>query len=197
MNIAPPRPASGAACLALFLCLAALAGSAQAQWAWRDAQGKITYSDAPPPADVQPASILRQPDMAPPAEAGKGDKSAPSGTYSTPDTMVRGADPAPAPAPAEAPRPAAGNPKSLAEQEADFRKRAAERERAAQKAEADEAKAAERAAACSQAQGYLQMIEAGTRLMRPDAEGNRNFLDDDQRAAEVQKAQETISKNCG
>jgi len=40
------------------------------------------------------------------------------------------------------------------------------------------------------------MLEEGTRLLRPDAEGNRNFLDDDQRAAEVQKTQDVIAKNC-
>jgi hypothetical protein len=84
----------------------------------------------------------------------------------------------------------------LAEQEADFRKRMAEREKAAQKAAQDEAQAGERASACAQAKGYLQMIEGGTRLMRPDAEGNRNFMDEDQRAAEIQKTQEVIAKNC-
>jgi hypothetical protein len=182
---------SAAGC-ALILILASWTTSAQAQWAWKDAAGNITYSDAPPPSDVNPAAILRQPASAP--DPGRDAHSGPGATYTTPSTEPRAADPPPAAA--EQTRPAAPAAKTLAEQEADFRKRAADRDKAAQKAEQDEAKAAERAANCSQAQGYLQMIESGARLMRPDAEGNRNFMDEDQRAAEVQKTQETIAKNC-
>jgi len=40
------------------------------------------------------------------------------------------------------------------------------------------------------------MLQGGTRLLRPDANGERNFLDDDQRAAEIQKTQDVIDKNC-
>jgi hypothetical protein len=32
--------------------------------------------------------------------------------------------------------------------------------------------------------------------MRADAEGNPSFVDEEQRAAEVQKAQDGIAKNC-
>jgi hypothetical protein len=191
------RPGSGAACLVLLAALTALSAGAQAQWVWRDASGNVTYSDAPPPADVQPTSILRQPTAPTAADLPNSGNSGPSGTYSTANPGSRGAEntvPPPAGA-AEIPR-AAGSSKTLAEQEADFRKRSAEREKAAQKAAQDEAQAGERAAACAQAKGYLQMIEGGTRLMRPDAEGNRNFMDEDQRAAEIQKTQEVIAKNC-
>jgi hypothetical protein len=183
------------------MSLTALVGSAQAQWAWRDASGNITYSDAPPPSNVQPTSILRQPSAITAADLPNGGNSGaaePSGASSPAGSESRGADgtPAPATGAAEAPRPASGA-KTLAEQEADFRKRTAEREKAAQKVEQEESQAAERAANCTQAKGYLQMIDGGTRLMRPDAEGNRNFMDEDQRAAEVAKTQETIAKNCG
>jgi len=98
-------------------------------------------------------------------------------------------------APAAAPPPPAPS-RTLAEQEAEFRKRQAEREKAAQKEEQDEAQANARAAACTQAKGYLELIQSGARLMRPDAEGNRNFMDEEQRAAEIQKAQDGIAKNC-
>jgi hypothetical protein len=196
MKIPTRRPALGASGLAVFLLLSALAGTAQAQWAWRDANGNITYSDAPPPSDVRPSSVLRQPEAPSAAEAPRGANSGLSDSYSSANPAAPAGDPAPAPGAAEAPRPVAPPTKTLAEQEADFRKRAADREKAAQKAEQDEAKAAERAAACTQAQGYLQMIQSGARLMRPDAEGNRNFMDEDQRAAEVQKTQETIAKTC-
>lgn len=182
------RPGTSAACLVLFCALSSLAGAAQAQWAWRDTSGNITYSDTPPPADVQPTNILQQPAPMTAADL----KRATSGPEASDPGRVQGATGSAAPAPA-APPPAT---RSLAEQDAEFRKRAAARQKAAQKEEEDETQATARAQACSQAKGYLQLIESGTRLMRPDAEGNRNYLDEEQRAAETQKAQENIAKNC-
>jgi hypothetical protein len=174
------------------LALAAGDAAAQAQWSWRDASGNITYSDTPPPSDVQPGSILHQPAVAP---ANSPNGGGPSGSYSS--GAAQPADGSEASAPQAGGRPpAAPQGKSLAEQEAEFRKRAMDREKAEQKAEQDEAQAKERAATCAQAQGYLQMIESGTRLMRPDAEGNRNFMDEDQRAAESEKTRDVIAKNC-
>jgi len=181
------RPVSGAACLGVFAALFCLHGVAQAQWAWRDTGGNITYSDSPPPADIQPANILQQPAPLTAADLRRATSGSGSG-----DGASQGAGGGAQPVPA-APQPAA---RTLADQEADFRKRAAEREKAAQKAEQDEAREKARAAACAQARGYLQLIESGTRLMRPDAEGNRNFMDEEQRAAETQKAQDGIAKNC-
>lgn len=185
-----PRRGYSAACLAVSACLLSLAGAAQAQWAWRDASGNITYSDTPPPADVRPTNILQQPAPLTAADLRRATGSETSGSAPAPSGGGEGA-PARAAAP---PSPAAKH--SLAEQEADFRKRQADREKANQKAEQDEAQANARAAACTQAKGYLQLIESGARLMRPDAEGNRNFMDEEQRAAEVQKAQDGIAKNC-
>ncbi|HVG04282.1 MAG TPA: DUF4124 domain-containing protein, partial [Burkholderiaceae bacterium] len=33
----------------------------EAQWAWKDTNGRVVYSDRPPPAEVKPANIVRQP----------------------------------------------------------------------------------------------------------------------------------------
>ena len=188
------RPGYGAACLALSACLLSLAGGAQAQWAWRDASGNITYSDTPPPSDVQPANILQQPAPLTAADLRRATAGSDRGSSQGPSGGGEGAAPSSA-APAAAPPPPAPS-RTLAEQEAEFRKRQAEREKAAQKEEQDEAQANARAAACTQAKGYLELIQSGARLMRPDAEGNRNFMDEEQRAAEIQKAQDGIAKNC-
>jgi len=186
------RPGTSAACLVLFCVLSALTGVAQAQWAWRDTAGNITYSDTPPPADIQPTNILQQPA---PMTAADLKRATSSPEASDPGRVQGATGSAPAaPAAPAAPPPAT---RSLAEQDAEFRKRAAARQKAAQKEEEDEAQAKARAEACSQAKGYLQLIESGTRLMRPDAEGNRNYLDEEQRAAETQKAQDNIAKSCG
>ena len=200
MKTTPWPPVRSNARLALFLCALAFVGSAQAQWVWRDASGNTTFSDSPPPAGVAPSDILRQPTVESstdtnsntPASSDRSDAS------SAPSANLRadGSAPAPAAAPTDQASKPPASAKTLAEQEADFRKRLAEREKAEQKEAEDETKATQRNAACNQAKTYLQMLEEGTRLLRPDAEGNRNFLDDDQRAAEVQKTQDVISKNC-
>jgi len=186
--------------LLLSLILTGGMGSAQAQWAWRDANGEITYSDTPPPADVSRSNILRQPTGVSPSNTDT-TSAAPSAPAinnggpvpATPRTSAPASAP-PSPAPqASKPNPA---PKSLAEQDADFRKRLTERQKAEEKEEQDEAQASQRAEACNQAKTYMDMLQGGTRLLRPDANGERNFLDDDQRAAEVQKTQDAINKNC-
>lgn len=189
----PFRRVSRAPALALLLgAFLGLAGAAQAQWAWRDATGAVTYSDAPPPPDVRPDAILRQPTTINPADLPSNRGDHPSANYDSPGTDTGGN-----PSVRDEPRrPGAPPARSLAEQDAEFRKRQAAHEKEQQKSADDEAQASERSAACTQAKTYLQMLQDGTRLMRPDAEGNRNFLDDEQRAAETQKAQDAVAKNC-
>jgi hypothetical protein len=186
----PSIHARGYAVTALFLGLLAGGGTAQAQWVWKDATGNPTFSDVPPPPDVKPEQILRRPGatVSPAAPApGTAPQAAPAD--------------GPAPAPAGAPGAAAGakpasGPKTIAEQEADFRKRQQERQKAEQKEAEDRAKAEQKQAACNQAQGYLSMVQSGTRLMRPNPDGTRGYMDDDARSAEMQRAQEQVSQNC-
>lgn len=181
------------------LMLAGSLATAQAQWAWRDANGEITYSDSPPPADVSRSNILRQPTGASTSSADSTAvaPSAPSASTTPPPVSPRvGTSAAPPPAqPAQANKPNPA-PKTLAEQDADFRKRLAEQQKAEEKQEQDEAQASQRSEACNQAKTYMDMLQGGTRLLRPDANGERNFLDDEQRAAEIQKTQDAMEKNC-
>ena len=205
MTKSPWPLAGGNLRCALFFALTLVASAAQAQWSWRDANGEVTFSDSPPPPEVMRSDILHQPTG--------GVSISTTGSEPAPATAVApAAAPAGAPhpgsppkieAPATAPPPGAqrpskpdAGPKTLAEQDADFRKRLAEQQKAEQKQAEDEAQAAQRAEACNQAKSYLQVLQSGARLMRPDASGERNFLDDDQRAAEVQKTQEAVDKNC-
>src|SRR5271165_6507586 len=116
----------------------AASGSAQAQWVWRDPNGRSVYSDVPPPPDIKPADILRRP---------SGAESLPGGDA---------ARPAPAADNGQPPKPAAAPPRSIADQELDFRKRLQEREKAEKKQADDEALAARRAQDCERARGYLR-----------------------------------------
>ena len=196
-----PLPVWLHASLSVAMALGALcaAGAAHAQWAWQDASGVTTYSDTPPPSDVPPASIVQRPD----APSATGSHSARGQDTRNQGYQAPSAAPAApnAPPPGSAPpgpggRPPAGGSKSWAEQDADFRKRMADRQKTEQKQAEDDAAAQQKTAACAQARGYQQALESGTRLLRPDADGNRNFLDDEQRAAELRKAQEAIASNC-
>lgn len=165
---------------ALALAAAAIAGPAAAQWAWKDDNGRVVYSDRPPPSGVKSDRIVRQPSNAqtvlPPGQAG-----ADAGTKPAADAKAA----------------ASNAPKTLAEQEMEFRKRQQERADAEKKANEEQAKAAAKATECERAKGYLKAVEEGQRIARTDASGNREFLDDSQRAAEAERARKIVQSTCG
>jgi type IV secretory pathway VirB10-like protein len=168
--------------LLLGLTVFALAGDALAQWAWKDDNGRVVYSDRPPPSGVKSGSIVRQPSNAqtvlPPQQAGAAADSQRPATEGRP--------------------PAASNaPKTVAEQEMEFRKRQIERAEAEKKAQDEQQRNATKAAECERAKGYLKAVEDGQRIARTDASGNREFLDDSQRVAEAERARKIMQSTCG
>jgi hypothetical protein len=87
--------------------------------------------------------------------------------------------------------------KSLAESEVDFRKRQTEGAEAQKKAEAKAAEVAQRREACDRAQTYLRSLQEGQRISRIDPKtGERVFLEDADRAAEVTRARNVADANC-
>ena len=155
----------------------------EAQWAWKDGNGRLVYSDRPPPQDVKPANIVRQPTtqaLANPAPA-----SGPLDEAGKP-TDAKGADAKGAP----------NAPKTVAEREMEFRKRQQERAESDKKANEEQAKNAAKTAECERARGYMKSLDDGIRITRTDASGNREFLDDSQRAAEVDRTRKIIQSAC-
>lgn len=154
------------------LALLAACGGAQAQWQWRDAQGRMQYSDLPPPRDTPPQNILQRPQavvrLAQPQAA-----SAPAGAASLPGSV----DPA-----LEQRR------QQLERQEADRRK--------ADEARAAELRAQQAAQNCEQARAQLRLIESGERVVRTNARGEREFLDDAGRGREAAVARQAIASEC-
>jgi hypothetical protein len=137
--------------------LMAIAGLCQAQWVWVDDKGVKQFSDRAPPSSVPQKNILK----------------APRG-------MATGADMSAAPAPAAA--PAAPAPKlSLADREADYKKRQAEKAESDKKATEEAAAAAQKKAACDGARAAKAQLDSGTR-MRTGTNGD--IMDDKQRAQE-------------
>jgi hypothetical protein len=159
-----------AATLSALICalsLTLLALPASAQWKWRDASGRITVSDLPPPRDVPPQNILQRPDAT--------------------------ARPAVAPASAAASAPALA---PAVDRELQARRDAAAQEQAARE-KADAAKLAEqRAENCRNARQHLAALDSGQRIARFNDKGEREILDDRQRAAESRRARDVITSDC-
>jgi hypothetical protein len=166
------------------LLVGAFAMPALAQWAWRDSTGRTVYSDQPPPADIRSDQITRQP--------GPGAQ-----TLGTAPSNTNG--PAAAPAPdskGDGKEPAKTGPKTIAEREMEFRKRQQESADAEKKQAEEQARNDQRSAECERMRGYLKALEDGQRIARTDGQGNREYLDDDQRAAEMSRMKEGLSRAC-
>jgi hypothetical protein len=137
---------------------------------WTDADGKIHYSDQPPPANAKEQATIKQHKPSAPA------------TSDSPAAGDKGA--------------ATAKPKTYVEQEAEFRKRqveAAERE-AADKKKADEA--AEKKQNCEQARIQLRTLLSGDRLTRTNAQGEREYLSDAQIAQEIERGKKSVDAWC-
>lgn len=102
-----------------------------------------------------------------------------------------------APAPATAPAGTADPKKSLAEQDAEFRKRQAAQEQAQAKDAKKSADEALRERACNDARAYLKNLQSGNRIVSADPKtGERVYLDDSQYASEIAAAQRSIDTHC-
>ncbi|MFM2347976.1 MAG: hypothetical protein RL654_2729 [Pseudomonadota bacterium] len=158
--------------LLLSLLGATLSAPATAQWKWRDAQGRVQYSDRPPPTAVPERDILTRP--AAPRNAGSTDTAARAQAAGA-SAATPGLSAAPPASAAAASTPAAG----------ETRRRADEDRQARQRAEN-----------CARARDYARTVESGQRVVRTNERGEREFLDDGQRTAELRRAREVIASDC-
>jgi hypothetical protein len=148
---------------------ATLAMPAAAQWKWRSKTGQIQYSDTPPPAGTADQDILQRPN-------GNGQR-----------RVVT------APA-ASAPSSAASNARVDPELEAKRKKN--EQDEAAKKKAEDDKLAAQRAENCARAKSYQRTLDEGMRIARTNEKGEREILDDKQRAEESRRARDVINSEC-
>lgn len=173
--------------LSLTLALPAVAQVYQ----WRDAQGRINYSDTPPPTGAVKA-------VKPPTRP----KAAPTDD-SAPEQAADAAAQKPAndSAASEAGKPAGekadpSKPKTMAEKETEFRQRKATAAEAEAKAEKERQKAAELARYCDQARSQIVGLKNSRRITRFNNEGQRELMDDAERAAEIERSQHYVDQNC-
>jgi hypothetical protein len=156
------------------LALALIYGAAQAQqFKWVDKNGKTQYGDAPP-AGVKATPLKGPATPPPPPAAKKDDKGDGKGDAKS----------------------AKKGPLTPAEQDAEFRKRRIEEDKQREQAAKKEQEKQARADNCVQSRSSLRALESGERISRTDEKGERYFLDDKQRAADVVRAQKSVQENC-
>ena len=163
----------------LFIALfaAALSLPAEAQWKWKDKSGLVQYSDLPPPLGTPEQDIITKP----------------------------GGQRARAPAPAASPvavvaaaAPAAGNtlaPRTV-DPELEAKRKKQEAELAAKVKVEEQRIAAARADNCARAKTQVQTLDSGIRLARANDKGEREILDDKQRAEEMKRAKDVVASDC-
>jgi len=157
--------------IGLMLCLS-LPASAQ-MYKWVDSNGKMQYSDKPPPGNIK-TEKLREPASAPAATA-------------TGESKGKG----------EAKKDAAkAGPKTVAEQEQAFRKRQLDGAKAQEEEAKKQAQARDKAENCSRARSAVENMQMGGRQMRTDEKGERVYLDEQQIAQEIARAQQIAAATC-
>lgn len=168
------RALPSARLLLIGLCVSLATLPALGQWKWRDARGQVQYSDRPPPSGTPDRDILQRPTAA---------------------TIPRAALPvetAAAAAAAAAPAAAASAVDPALEAK---RKQAEAEEKAKLKAEEDRALHA-KAQNCERARAALRTLDSGQRMVRINAQGEREVIDDVTRASEANQARQAAADNC-
>ena len=150
--------------------------TAFAQYSWTDKDGRRVFSDRPPPNDVPQKNVIAQP---------RGSNAG----------VVRAAPAADAPAPAAAASAASaaspGVDKALEE-----KRKQAEAEEAAKKKADEQRLAAGRADNCKRAMNSKAMLDSGQRVARMNDKGEREVINDEQRAAESKRVEQIIAQDC-
>jgi hypothetical protein len=152
---------------ALLLC----ASLSHAQYAWIDAKGQRHYSDLPPPPSTPAAKILKSP---------------------RPQPILVAQPQSPAPAIGDEQKPK--GPPTLAERDADFKKRASEQAQRERNAAEDAKRKAEIAENCGVARRAKAQMESGVRVVTADASGATSIMTDEQRAQQLARANKILAE---
>ena len=151
-------------------CALATVLPAQAQWMWRDAQGRMQATQLPPPPGTPDTAIVKRP-------PGNGPQ--------------RGVAPAPVAASA-APAPAA----SATDPALEAKRKQAEQDEATKRKADDTRIAQARAENCERARAHMRSLDSGQRIARTNAQGEREIIDDRTRAQETEQTRRAIASDC-
>ena len=164
----------------LFAFAMATSLTAAAQYQWIDKNGSRVYSDVAPPADIPAKNILKQP----------------RGSSLTAPVAAAPAQAAPATAAASAATPASGPATAGVDKALEEKKKQAEAAEAAKKKAEEQKLAQARAENCKRAREGKATLDSGVRMARTNEKGEREVLDDTQRAAELKRINGIIQSDC-
>ena len=149
--------------------------AALAQWQWIDKDGRKVFSDRAPSTEVPEKNILKQPGLKAPLPAADIDATAAAAPVTN----------------------KAGTPKlSGKDAQLEARKKQAEDEENAKKKADEEKLAKSRADNCDRAKKGLVAVQSGVRLSVINAKGEREFMDDNERAKETKRLQAIADSEC-
>ena len=100
------------------------------------------------------------------------------------------------PPPASAAKDAKGDAKVPVDPAQAFNERQLKAKEEAAKAEKEHADAETRKKNCDRSQGFLRSLDAGQRISTTNAQGERSFLEDAGRQAQIEETRAEIAKNC-
>jgi Domain of unknown function (DUF4124) len=158
----------------LLICLLPLA---QAQWSWKDKDGRRIFSDQPPPSGVPDKDIFQRPPGSRAAQTATASEAATSTPASTATT--------------------AGAPKiSGKDAELEKKKKEADAKQAAKQKAEDAQIAAAKKDNCERAKRAQSTFDSGVRVATTNANGEREFMSDAARAAETKRLKDIMAKDC-
>ena len=163
----PARLAAGLLCALLGAVAVVPEAAAAAPFKWRDASGRIVYSDLPPPPGARVTLIAAPAGIA-------------TGVSSTTPVAAQEARPA-----------------TWVEREKASRRRALERADAEREQAGAQRQAAERERFCEEARTGLRTLESGARLSLVDERGERVVVDEAERAKRAEALQRAVAEHCG
>jgi Domain of unknown function (DUF4124) len=152
--------------MALAILLATATVTAQV-YKWIDKDGRVQYTDTPPPASATKTEAKKL--AVPPTTAGGG-----AGKSAT----------------------AAAPAKSLQERSKEFDKRRTDAAEQAKKDEETDKVAKQSQERCKEANRYLSSLESGAPLQRSNEKGERGIMSDAERASEVARAKAAAAESC-
>ena len=171
------RPHIARSLIALMM-VTTLCTPAFAQWKWLDANGNAQYSDRPPPPGIPESKVLLRPNAAARSNA------APAPTASSAGSTSAASAPA----------------LKTTDPELEARRKKAEadaKQEAAAKAQVEAERVAKaKADNCARAKSQAATLNDGVRIARVNEKGEREYLDDAQRAQEASRAQSIIATDC-
>lgn len=156
------------------------------QYQWKDDNGRMVYSDRPPPSSVLPSQMVKVPTPKPVVKP-------------TDKANEKSTDLANAPKVADAKSGDAKSAvpiKSLADKDLESKKKAQEADQASSKKLADGEREARNNAACEDTRASLRTIESGVKVSRMNDKGEREVMSDDEKTKRTAALKKDLGEHC-